>query len=189
MTDPITQTNKLGITGLVIACGCAVVSPSIALSPCPLLLAVPLSIFGLVLCAIAMFRKPRWSGVTGLLISISCIGGWGTFGAMVILAIRRPLVELDISFMEHMQLLQDSQAITGHLQSTRLRTRPIPDYINKNFTDPWNNDYLCELKDGTEYGYILITKGKDGIAGTSDDIDLLTMDRGGIFDIAPPPAK
>lgn len=187
--------NNLGIIGLLMAGSAALLSPLIVIAPFPFAIAVPLALGGVIVCIISLFRRPRRYGLVGVLISMSCLGGWAGFVAYIVVLIRQPLARYDITIMEYVHLLKDSQSLTHAIEAHRARRQMLPQTLEdvhlsaELLTDPWSRGYMYNLSEQATYGYQIMSAGKDGLPGTIDDIDVLALERHGTFSVAPPPSN
>ncbi len=185
--------RHLGLIGLLVCAVCALLSRLAVFAPCPFIVVIPTALVGMVFCVASLFTRRRFSGVLGLLVMVTCIGNWGAFAGQLTVTVRRPLQKYDVSLAQYTQLLWDSQEMVNAVEAHRKRRGALPPSLaipalDPQFTtDPWNRSYTYTIDESSPWGYKIVTCGEDGQLQTTDDIDVLAMDRNDMFSIGQPP--
>lgn len=165
-------------------------SPGCFILPCALLLLLPLGLIGLLVSLIGLFFRPRWCGALGLLIGILCLTFWVGFFWLALAPTLKQMRQYNLTMIEHTTLLMRSMAAAELIESARKSDGTPPDSLaaagvtGENLVDPWNHPFRYVIDPTTPRGYQLITDGKDGLPGTADDIDLISIPRTG-FELSP----
>ena len=89
---------------------------------------------------------------------------------------------LGISFAEYAKLLMDSQEIAS--DPATFVNRAAGATFPSTRLDPWGQPYIITLKTPRSASDI-VTSGRDLTPGTADDINLVTIDRQGLFELPP----
>ncbi len=194
LPNPANRRSKdrslVGPIGLVMVAVATVGSPACAILPCPLLLLVPIGLIGLLVSFVGLFYRPRWCGAVGLIVGILCLAYWIGLFWLAIGPSLKQMRQYNISLNEHTTLLMRSQAAAEMIELRRRSDGTPPASLaaagvtGENLVDPWNRPFRYVIDPATPRGYQLITDGKDGLPGTEDDIDLISLPRLG-FELQP----
>lgn len=172
--DAAPKTNTLGVAGFI----CSLVglfTGGHVLSP-----------VGLVLSLIALGRQPRGFAIAGLILGLVGTCGWlvvfiaigGLVLAFIALALGIGLFALNDP--EKAEITLEMGSIAAAVEKERDDTGYLPAAITSlgldqgALEDPWGNPYIYTFL-ADEPGYDIVSHGKDGTAGTSDDIKLSTL--------------
>jgi len=170
---PIRQTNGLGVAGFV----CSLVG---------LLTGGLLSPVGLVLSLIAVGRQPRGMAIAGIILGLLGTCG-GIILVIVILAGGLALALAAVGIFaftqsERLELSADMAKIAVQAEDYKRENRGVPPaglevltLETSTLTDPWGNRYRYILVND-EPGFDVVSDGKDGTAGTPDDVSLSRLD-------------
>lgn len=146
---------------------------------------------GMLVCAISLVSRPRWPGVVGLAVGLACCCAWASFFAWVARGIVRDVTASGVGFAEHTEIMMESVILTSVAESQRAASGAPPASVDLSTlgpahrTDPWGRPYRF-AQVASPRGYTFTSDGADGIAGSSDDLDLLALPRSfGAFE--PPP--
>jgi hypothetical protein len=189
---PANRRNVLGYVGLGMVLVATVFSPT-GFCGLPLLFLVPCGFGGLIICGISLAWAPRWPGAAGLSIGTLCILGWVYLFWSAFAATNSAAAAFGLTVGQHTQMLMSARALAETAEAQRSPTgNPAPAVVITALppalqTDPWGRPYRYLLV-STPRGYTFISDGPDGLAGTADDIDILTIQYGGMFPLPAPPA-
>ncbi|MCC6907422.1 MAG: type II secretion system protein GspG [Phycisphaerales bacterium] len=170
------ERSLVGSVGLGMVVVATVGSPACFLLPCPLLLLVPV--------------RPRWCGAVGLLIGTLCLAAWTSFFWTAFAPALAGMRQYNLTAGEYVILLMRSQGAVELIELRRKSDGTPPASLAKagvtgeNLVDAWNRPLRYVINPAKARGYELVTIGKDGIPGTQDDIDLISIPRNG-FELAP----
>lgn len=184
------ERSLVGPVGLGMVVVATVGSPACFLLPCPLLLLVPVGLIGLLVCLVGLLFRPRWCGAVGLLIGTLCLAAWTGFFWTAFAPAIAGMRQYNLTAGEYVILLMRSQAAVELIELRRKSDGTPPASLAKagvtgdDLVDAWNRPLRYVINPATARGYELITIGKDGIPGTQDDIDLISIPRNG-FELAP----
>lgn len=187
--QPTQRVNASGLVGL-----CLVVTGTI-LSPTGVLgLALPclfaLGFGGMAACAASLARKPRWFGVVGLIIGSLCIAFWIAVFVISFAVVHFTAANLRLGVGEHAQIGMSAVALTGVTETQRSPSgappaSPVLAAVPGDLlVDPWGRPYRYVLTT-TPRGFSFLSDGPDRVAGTADDLDILTIQRNGMFPLPP----
>jgi hypothetical protein len=187
ITSPV---HGVGFAGMGMVLTAAVWSPAGFLGqPVAGLLAL-LGFGGLAVCAVSLVWTPRWPGIVGLVVGTLCVGMWVCFFVTIDRAVERAAARFGLTVPQYAQMCMAAQALTEAGESQRLPSGgPAPavalgavpaEYL----TDPWSRPYRYAPTNSPR-GFTFISDGPDGVAGTSDDIDLMTIQSLGTFELPP----
>lgn len=183
------EPNIVGVVGLCAVAIATVLSPTgfLGITLCAL---VPLGFIGLALCGISLGWKPRWPGVVGLVVGILCLLFWTGFFGLAFLQVQDNASRHGLGVAQHTHMMMSAMALTEAAESQRLpdgsppATVAMPAWATDHAADPWGRPYRYTLKTD-ERGFTFISDGPDGAAGTADDIDILKIQPGNMFDLPP----
>jgi hypothetical protein len=188
---PAEPRNIPGVVGLCLVLLAAVLSPTgFLVITLPFL--VLLGFGGLVVCGISLARRPRWPGVVGLTVGTLCIAAWVGFFSLVYMHVQRNAAALGLNIGQHGQMCMSAMALVETAEAQRTPTGAaaqrveIAGAVAAYGNDPWGRAYRYVLVN-TPRGYTFMSDGPDGVGNTADDIDILTIQRDGLFMLPPPP--
>lgn len=146
-----------------------------------------LSLVG-VFVSLAALKKGSGAALVGLIISLAVTIGWGvTFatggagplgGVMNMYGLGGKTQEIDLTEAQQQKLLRDLAPLSTIIREYELENGFPPEvldlqYIGEgNRIDPWGREYRYETYDGGAK-FRIWSNGPDGIAGTTDDIDVI----------------
>jgi hypothetical protein len=182
--------NKLGLVGLGMVVLGTILSPT-GMFVITLPIIAILGFGGMIICIFSLGKRPRWPGVTGLVVGVLCcvfwIGLviWGFATALTagtsqgLPAGTFPRVSMDAV------LLTESAEYQRQPSGAPAATIDLSALPPANLVDPWGRPYRYVLVD-TPRGFTFRSDGADGVAGSADDIDILTLERPrGVFELPP----
>lgn len=184
-----TRANVTGIVGLCAVALGTILSPTGFLG-CTLPILMLLGFGGMVVCGVSLAWRPRWPGAIGLVVGTLCIGFWAALFGSAFISVSRSAGALGLTVPQHVQMCMSAMKLTEIAESQRtssgapapivdLSSIPTPDQ-----TDPWGRPYRYVLVN-TPRGFTFMSDGPDTVAGTPDDVDILTIQYGGMFDLPP----
>ncbi|HWB19102.1 MAG TPA: type II secretion system protein GspG [Phycisphaerales bacterium] len=182
-------TNVAGIVGMVMVLIATVLSPTGFLGVTLPFLMV-LGFGGLIVCGVSLAWLPRWPGVVGLIVGLVCVAGWIAFFGWAFLHVRNSAIALGLSIGEHGQMCMSAIALTEAAESQRTSTggaapSVVLTKVDAEYEkDPWGHPYRYMVTN-TPRGFTFLSDGPDGVSNTSDDIDILTIQRDGMFSLPP----
>lgn len=190
-TQPDKRGNPLGYLGLGMVLAATVLSPT-GFCGLPLLFLVPCGFGGLIICGISLTWRPYWPGAVGLTIGTFCVLGWVYFFWSAFATVQSAAAAFGLTVDQHTHMLMSAQMLAETAEAQRSPTgSPATSVVitgpaTPHQTDPWGNPYRYLLVN-TPRGYTFLSDGPDGLAGTADDVDILTIQFGGTFPLPPPP--
>ncbi|MHC4989718.1 MAG: type II secretion system protein GspG [Planctomycetota bacterium] len=178
MVMPTAERNGLGVFGFLVAL---------------VGLAVPtglVSLLGLMICLVAMGRRPRGFASVGVVLGLIGSLAWLVVSLVVVvvgvLAVAATGVALAAGFLlvqpEVVEITSDmvnvAIAAKEHEKDQNQRPGDLGQLAlaTSTLTDPWGTEYRYELVDA-EPGFELTSAGRDGEFGTQDDVSLSGLDR------------
>ncbi|MFT3686778.1 MAG: hypothetical protein QM783_17965 [Phycisphaerales bacterium] len=192
---PPSKVNAVGLVGLIL-CGVTAFASPTGIAGVTLCVLIPMGLAGLLLSLIGCFFKPRWYGIAGLLMGLGCILFWGAFFGYIMWAATRAAASRGLTPTQWAQTSMSCMTLVDEVEAIRASTGSLPQTFTSaappaEVTDPWGHAYRYTLTPVTAtnpYGYTFISDGQDGIAGTSDDLDLIaTHPTDGTMQLPSPP--
>jgi hypothetical protein len=187
--------NLVGLIGMIAVILATIGSPT-GFLVVTLFVLVPLGFGGLALSFVGCFFKPRWYGIVGVTVGLLCLLFWGGlyFGVMWYGNAQAGKRGLTMG-----QWAQTSMSCTGlvwHVEAARTPAGAPPatfdvTTVPDDCKDPWGRLYrytLTPVTAANPYGYTFMSDGPDGIAETTDDLDLISIHPAdGTFGLPTPP--
>lgn len=187
---PARRMNTLGIVGLCMVVAGTILSPSGFLGLTLPVIAL-LGFGGMAACLASLAWRPRWPGVTGLTLGVLCIGFWSIFFLWGFLSVRAVAAANGLGVADHAQASMSAMVLVETVEAQRTIAGAPPamadlSKVDPRFLiDPWGRPYRYQLT-GTARGFAFMSDGADGIAGSGDDIDILTLEQPmGAFELPP----
>lgn len=162
---PKPETNALGLAGFIIS----------LVGLCSL---GTLSVIGLILSFVALFRRPRGFAIAGFVLGligvsfiliITAIVGIATLGALMVgLVEGRGYIEAGIDSLEIREAIARYERDNGSLPAS---VDDLSDLDADDLNDRWGRPYRIEI-DTERQELRLVSDGPDGQADTDDDIEI-----------------
>jgi hypothetical protein len=173
---PTKPTNGLGIAGFVVSLVGLLGTGGLL---CPI---------GLIMSLIALGRQPKGFAIAGVVIGL--LGTCGglivalAFGAAVLalLGITAAVAFAALNDPQRMELTIDMANIDQAIKRIQGTSKYPPASLTElhldaeTLRDPWGNAYVYVLRD-KKPGYDVLSSGKDGVAGTPDDVAMSNLDQ------------
>jgi hypothetical protein len=173
---PTKPTNGLGIAGFVVSLVGLLGTGGLL---CPI---------GLIMSLIALGRQPKGFAIAGVVIGL--LGTCGglivalAFGAAVLalLGITAAVAFAALNYPQRMELTIDMANIDQAIKRIQGTSKYPPASLTElhldaeTLRDPWGNAYVYVLRD-KKPGYDVLSSGKDGVAGTPDDVAMSNLDQ------------
>jgi hypothetical protein len=173
---PTKPTNGLGIAGFVVSLVGLLGTGGLL---CPI---------GFIMSLIALGRQPKGFAIAGVVIGL--LGTCGglivalAFGAAVLalLGITAAVAFAALNDPQRMELTIDMANIDQAIKRIQGTSKYPPASLTElhldaeTLRDPWGNAYVYVLRD-EKPGYDVLSSGKDGVAGTPDDVAMSNLDQ------------
>lgn len=178
-----------GYAGFIMVIVASILSP-ISFLGLPALILIPMGMFGLLFCIISLCFRVRWPGVTGTVIGLLTIAFWTTITIVPAKRISNKAATYGLDTGGYTMMLMSAMSLASEGESQRLSSgkpatvfsmTPVPPEYQ---VDPWGRTFRYVLVP-TPRGYTFMSNGRDGLEGTSDDIDLFTIQDGLTFELPP----
>lgn len=182
--------NKLGLIGLGMVVLGTILSPTGMFGITLPIIAI-LGFGGMILCVVSLGKRPRWPGVSGLVVGVLCCAFWVGLLVWGLVSAGTAGTSQGLPAGTFMQVSISAIVLTERAESLRqpsgapAATIDLSALPPTNLVDPWGRPYRYLLVD-TPRGFTFLSDGADGIAGSADDIDILTL-KGpfGVFELPP----
>lgn len=182
--------SKLGLIGLGMVVLGTILSPTGMFGITLPIIAI-LGFGGMILCAVSLGKRPRWPGVSGLVVGVLCCAFWVGWLVWGFVFVWTGGTNQGLAAGTFLQVSTSAILLTERAESQRqpsgapAATIDLSALPPTNLVDPWGRPYRYMLVD-TPRGFTFVSDGADGIAGSADDIDILTLKRPfDVFELPP----
>lgn len=148
---------------------------------------IPMMILGVACCTLAIWSNQRKLATLGLVLGLAVVFLSVVFVAWQIWRGMRRVAATGLDVTQYVQMAMSAQGLVELAEAGRLSDGRAGEAIDMSKipapygVDVWGRSFVYEVCSSCQRGYRIWSVGPDGASGTSDDVDMLSLEIEGAF--------